>query len=120
MKSFLGFGKGFASMLSLCLILLLWNGCATYYVYQGGGHQPGGQWSEPKRLNAWAWGLFRDDVGLEDPDACKLPDGTRVGFDAVKVETNVLASVLTLGVWMPAEVSYRCAQAAPPSGSSTD
>src|SRR4029077_7045333 len=100
MKSRLGFGKGIASMLSVVLIFLLGNGCATYYVYQGGGHQPGRQWSEPQPLTAWAWGLFRDDVSLDDPDLCRLPDGTPVGFDAVKIETNVLASVLTLGVWM--------------------
>ena len=120
MKSLLGCGKGFAFMLSLCLILVLGSGCATYYVYQGGGHQPGGQWSEPKQLNAFAWGLLRDDSILKDPDVCKLPDGTQVGFDAVKIETNLLASILTLGIWMPAKVSYRCAQAPPPSGSSAD
>jgi hypothetical protein len=119
MKSLLGFGKGFALMLSLCLILL-GNGCATYYVYQGGGHQPGGPWSKPRPLNASAWGLFRGDDSLKDPHVCRLPDRTQVGFDAVKIETNVLASVLTLGIWMPAKVSYRCAQAPPPSGTSAD
>jgi hypothetical protein len=120
MNSLARLGRRAAAMLGLSVVSLLCEGCATYYVYQGGGHQPGGQWSEPKQLNAWAWGLFRDDASLDDPDVCKLPDGTQVGFDAVKIETNVLASVLTLGVWMPAEVSYRCAQARPPSGPSGD
>ena len=119
MNPLLRFGKGAVCILSLSFVALLCPGCATYYVYQGGGHQPGSQWSQPKPLNAWAWGLFRDDHSVENVDDC-LPDGTRVGFDAVKIETNVLASLLTLGIWMPAKVSYRCAQAPPPSGASGD
>ena len=100
------------------------TGCATYHVYQRGGtggydegSQPGTQWSEKKRLDALFWGLVREDYIV---DQCTLPDGTRVGFDEVQIETNlgyILATVVTLGIWVPIDVSYRCAKPPGPSGS---
>jgi hypothetical protein len=110
--------------LSSILLVYASTGCATYHVYQRGGKggydlgsQPGTQWSKRERLDALFWGLVREDYVV---DQCKLPDGTRVGFDEVQIETNpgyVLATVLTLGIWIPIDVSYRCAKPPGLSGS---
>ena len=111
-------------LLSSLLLACANTGCARYHVYQRGGtggyeegSQPGTQWSEKRRLNALFWGLVRDDYIV---DQCKLPDGTRVGFDEVQIETNLgytLATILTLGIWVPLDVSYRCAKPPGLSGS---
>ena len=110
--------------LSALLLTYTSTGCATYHVYQRGGtggyeegSQPGTQWSEKKRLDSLFWGLIREDYIV---DQCKLPDGTRVGFDEVQIETNpayILATVLTLGIWIPIDVSYRCGRPPALSGS---
>jgi hypothetical protein len=47
---------------------------------------------------------------------CTLPDGTRLGFDEVQVDVNLLAALLTLGIWVPIDVSYRCAKPVDPGG----
>ena len=111
-------------ILSGLLLAYAGTGCATYHVYQRGGtggyeegSQPGTQWSEKRRLNALFWGLVREDYIV---DQCKLPDGTRVGFDEVQIETNLgytIATVLTLGIWVPIDVRYRCAKPPGLSGS---
>jgi hypothetical protein len=116
----------YQAICALSSLLLVYGstGCATYHVYERGGKgglelgsQPGTQWSEKKRLDALFWGFVREDYIV---DQCTLPDGTRVGFDEVQIETNpgyVLATVLTLGIWIPLDVSYRCAKPPGLSGS---
>ena len=116
----------YQAICALSSLLLVYGstGCATYHVYERGGKgglelgsQPGTQWSEKKRLDALFWGLVREDCIV---DQYTLPDGTRVGFDEVQIETNpgyVLATVLTLGIWIPIDVSYRCAKPPGLSGS---
>ena len=80
------------------------------------GNQPASEWSKKKTLNSLFWGLVRQDLRVDD---CKLADGTRLGIEEVKIETNPLyatATVLTLGIWVPLDVSYRCAKPPAPSG----
>ena len=55
-------------------------------------------------MNAYAWGL------LLDPEVVGA-DQCRDGINDVFVDRNFgqdLASVVTLGLWMPAEVRYHC------------
>lgn len=98
------------------------TGCYTYHVYQVGGtagreqgNQPGTEW-EHKTLHAFAWGTVRQDLPV---DNCQLGSGQRLGIEEVKVDTNffyLLASVVTLGIWVPLEVSWRCAKPPVPTG----
>lgn len=98
------------------------SGCYTYHVYQVGGaagrelgNQPGTEWRN-ETLHAFAWGAVRQDLPV---DNCQLGDGQRFGIEEVKVDTNLgylLVSVATLGIWVPLEVSWRCAKPPGPTG----
>lgn len=92
------------------------SGCYTYHVYQvggeggrEGGNQPGTEWRHAT-LHSFAWGAVRQDLPV---DNCQLGNGQRFGIEEVKVDTNfgyVLISAATVGIWVPLEVSYRCAK----------
>jgi hypothetical protein len=100
----------------LTAILFTLSNCAVTHVYQAGGpggremgNQPGTEW-ESDRSQVFLWGAIRDDVRIEN---CTLGDGTRLNIEEVKVEKNLgyqLAAILTLGIWQPAKVSWRCAK----------
>ena len=118
-------GAATGRFLAVIVLVCFWSmaGCSTYHVYQTGGagglhlgNQPASEWSKKKTLNSLFWGLVRQDLRVDD---CKLADGTRLGIEEVKIETNPLyatATVLTLGIWVPLDVSYRCAKPSAPSG----
>lgn len=106
--------------LSRALLLLagLWSGtgCATYHVFQVGGpggreqgNQPWTEW-ESKTLHSFLWGAVRQDLPVTN---CRLGDGTRTGIEEVKITSNVgslAATILTLGLWRPLKVGWRCAR----------
>jgi hypothetical protein len=104
---------------ALCLAL---PGCYSYHVYQVGGpdgrelgNQPSTEWQSATR-HALLWGVVRQDVAV---DNCQLGSGQRVGIEEVRVDTNLaylLASVATLGVWVPLRLSWRCARPPVPGG----
>lgn len=110
---------GLRNRIAVCLVLvcgLPLSGCYTYHVYQIGGpegrelgNQPGTEW-RAKTLHAFVWGAVRQDLPV---DNCRLANGQRTGIDEVKVDTNLaylLASSVTLGLWVPLKVSWRCAK----------
>ncbi|GEO10820.1 hypothetical protein SAE01_33160 [Segetibacter aerophilus] len=92
------------------------NGCSTVHVYQAGGpqgreggNQPGTEW-ESKPTSTFLWGAIRQDVKIEN---CVLGDGSRLNIEEIKVEKNfgrIVATVLTLGIWEPVKISWRCAK----------
>ncbi|MBI4521833.1 MAG: hypothetical protein HY701_13410 [Gemmatimonadetes bacterium] len=108
------------SKLSALLLTLTcgWSAtaCYTYHAYQVGGpggrelgNQPATEW-EHRTLHAFAWGAIRQDATV---DNCRLGSGQRLGMEEVRVDTNfgyLLAAVVTLGIWVPLEVSWRCAR----------
>lgn len=88
--------------------LLILSGCADYHltVPDSDPFTPRGQDTAYKTYsaNAYLWGLVLDPQVL--PADCQGQ-----GINDVFVQRNFgqdLASVLTLGIWMPAEVSYQC------------
>lgn len=88
--------------------LLVLPGCADYHltVPDSDPFTPRGQDTPYKtyNANAYLWGLVLDPQVL--PADCQGQ-----GINDVFVKRNFgqdLASVLTLGIWMPAEVSYQC------------
>ena len=90
--------------------------CYTYHVYQVGGpdgreqgNQPGTEW-QGKTLHSFVWGGVRQDLPIEN---CQLANGQRFGMEEVRVSTNfpyLIASVVTLGIWVPLKVSWKCAK----------
>lgn len=91
-------------VLVLVAALACAQGCATYKVripddravdlnYQG------------RTMHAFVWGAWYD------PQVLAAECG-REAINDVKIKRNLLhdlASVLTLGIWMPIEVNFRCA-----------
>jgi len=97
--------------------VLVLSGCADYHltVPDSDPFTPQGQDTPYKtyNANAYLWGLVLDPQVL--PADCEGQ-----GINDVFVKRNFgqdLASVLTLGLWMPAEVSYQCH--APPTTGGT-
>ena len=96
---------------------------STYLIYQDGGigdsqpqNMPGTEWKS-QTLNSFLWGLIRQDLPITN---CRLANGQRLGIEELRVGRNlpqVLATLLTLGLWAPTRVSWRCCR--PPSQSGT-
>jgi hypothetical protein len=116
-RSFAG-AKRLSRMLLVTAYLWSGTGCATYHIYQVGGpegrelgNQPSTEW-ETKTLHSLFCGAIRQDLPV---DNCRLGDGTRIGIEELRVESNVgatLATILTLGMWRPLKVGWRCAKPA--------
>jgi hypothetical protein len=91
-------------------------GCYHFHAYQIGGpdgrelgNQPATEW-QGRTLHGLFWGLLRHDLAIANST---LADGTRHGIEEVRVGTNlgyVLVSALTLGIWVPVDVSWRSAR----------
>ena len=96
---------------------------STYLIYQDGGigdsqpqNMPGTEWKS-RTLNSFVWGLIRQDLPVTN---CRLANGQRLGIEELRVGRSVgqtLAMFLTLGIWAPTTVSWRCCR--PPSQSGT-
>ena len=79
------------------------QGCATYQVRMP-DDDPAKLTYEGGTMHAYLWGLFYDpQVMTADCESKAIND--------VEIKRNYLhdlASVLTLGIWMPMEVHFRC------------
>lgn len=92
---------------------------STFHIYQDAGigdsqpqNMPSTEWKS-QDLNSLLWGLIRQDLPITN---CRLANGQRLGIEEIRVGRNrrqVLATVLTLGMWAPTRISWRCAR--PPS-----
>ena len=108
---------GAGRRLAVVVGLLALTGCADYHltVPDSDPFTPRGQESAYKtyNANAYVWGLVLDPQVL--PADCQGQ-----GINDVFVHRNFgqdVASVLTLGLWMPAQISYQCH--APPTTGGT-
>jgi hypothetical protein len=107
----------------LLIFLFTLSSCSTVLVYQAGSHggltegnQPGTEWSEGKRINTFFWGAMRQDVIIKD---CREGDGDRLNIEEIRIEKNfgsIFASVITLGLWEPMKISWKCAKPEGPTG----
>ena len=82
--------------------LLALSGCAEYHLTIPSSDPAPTEYRQS--MNAYVWGLVLDPqvVGAEN---------CQDGINDVFIDRNFgqdLASVLTLGLWMPAEVRYHC------------
>jgi hypothetical protein len=96
---------------------------SAYLIYQDGGigdsqpqNMPGTEWKSAN-LNCFLWGLIRQDLPITN---CRLANGQRLGIEEIRVGRNWLqglVTALTLGIWAPTRISWRCCR--PPSQSGT-
>lgn len=85
------------------------NGCYHYRISARGEAATEYQ---KKTMHALFWGLVQEN---QFADNCQ-----GAGIHEVRVSTNfgyVLASVVTLGIWVPVDVEWKCAREAPPDTS---
>jgi hypothetical protein len=100
----------------------LLSAAATYHIYQDGGigdsqpqNMPGTEWKS-RNLNSFIWGLIRQDLPITN---CRLANGQRVGIEEIRVgrsKLQVLVTFLTLGLWAPVRISWRCCRPTSQSG----
>ncbi|MBK6544454.1 MAG: hypothetical protein WAS55_12820 [Saprospiraceae bacterium] len=100
----------------LFLIVFTSKSCTTIHAYQIGGphgrelgNQPSTEWKSQKQ-NTYLWGAIRQDVKIEN---CALADGSRLNIEEFKIEKNfgcTIAHILTLGIWEPVIISWKCAK----------
>jgi hypothetical protein len=96
---------------------------SAYLIYQDGGigdsqpqNMPGTEWKS-RNLNSFLWGLIRQDLPVTN---CRLANGQRLGIEELRLGRTLpqtLAAFLTLGIWAPTRVSWRCCR--PPVQSGT-
>jgi hypothetical protein len=102
------FKKSLLSVLALAFFLVFVPGCAQYHLDMKDS-DPAEKPYKGKMIHALGWGL------LYQPQQITTDCNTETGINDVIVKSNYLynlASVLTLGIWMPIEIEHRC-QAAP-------
>ena len=106
--------KPMSRSLLACVVAGLLAGCTTFHVYQDKGladsqpqNVPDTEWTYVKR-NSFLWGLVRQDLLVEN---CRDTAGRRKGIEQIRVDRNAaegLASILTLGLWNPVTIGWRC------------
>ena len=100
------FMKQMFPVLVLVAALAYAQGCATYRVTIPDSH-PADINYQGRTMHAFVWGAWYD------PQVLAAECG-REAINDVKIKRNLLhdlASVLTLGIWMPIDVNFRCASA---------
>ena len=106
--------KNTVTVLMLALILLL-NSCYTYRVATNA--QAGSESSKPITVNSFFWGLVKKPTIIHTP----LCDSLQVnGMAEVTMKTNfgyALITVITLGIWSPMKVEWKCSKPCKKSGS---
>lgn len=100
----------------------LLSAASTYHIYQDLGlgdsqpqNMPGTEWKS-KNLHSFLWGLIRQDLPIID---CRLASGQRLGIEEIRLGRNwlqVLVTFLTLGIWAPTRISWRCCRPPPQNG----
>lgn len=96
-------------LLLACLVLPLQAGCYHYRVVVP-GPDPATDY-ERRTVHALFWGLLQEDTPATDCLSNAL--------DEVRVTTNLgylAVSVASLGIWVPMQVSWRCAKEDAPVG----
>ena len=96
---------------------------ATLHVYQDLGpgdsqpqNMPGTEW-KTCNVHSFLWGLIRQDLPITN---CRLSNGQRLGIEEIRIgrtRWQMLITGLTLGLWAPTQIGWRCCR--PPSQTGT-
>jgi hypothetical protein len=102
------FNKTKNALLSSALLLTILSSCYTYRLET---HAQAGSEVTSVNASSYFWGLIQSPkAGIKTP----LCDSLDVnGVSVVRVRTNLgyaLLTVLTLGIWCPMTIDYRCSK----------
>ena len=109
---------------ALVVLLPMTTSCYTYHAFQEGGpdgrelgNQAATEWKE-RTLHAFAWGKLgiRHDFPVKQ---CRVGPDWNGGFEEVRVRTTffyALVTVVTLGIYSPLKIGYRCTKPCSPGG----
>ena len=104
--------------LSLCAALTLsLSACSTFLVQEMSTTGDGRHYTETR--HSLLWGIVEQPIELHENHAEDRYRSNANGLQRVTVRTNwlySLASVVTLGVWTPVDVSWECRPPAPDIG----
>ena len=98
-------------LITVLLLVAFTQGCYHYRVTTP-TPDPATEY-EKRTSHGLLWGLVKDDQPARDCEKSKA-------LDEVRVSTNfgyALATVLSLGIWSPLDVEWRCAKPKPRRGS---
>ncbi|KAA2239339.1 hypothetical protein F0L74_24350 [Chitinophaga agrisoli] len=89
------------------------NGCYSYRIATNA--QEGAEKAKVTAHN-WFWGLAQSPKQLTTPDCDTLGS---LGMSEVRVKTNLgyaLLTVVTLGIYCPVQLEYKCSKPCPKNG----
>lgn len=81
---------------------LLLSACSHYHVHVPEPRE-GTEW-QATNMNSYLWGQVQEDLAV----ACRTNSINDVRFN--RGPHHVVATIVTLGIWSPIEVQYRCAR----------
>jgi Bor protein len=103
------------ALLGFLAVAVLLSSCYSYRVATHA--QAGSELSKPVTAHAFFWGLVQKPAQIHTP----VCDSLQVnGMSEVTVKTNfgyALITVVTLGIWSPAKVQWRCSKPCKKTGS---
>ncbi len=96
------------ALAGLLAIAVLFSSCYSYRVATHA--QAGSELSKPVTAHAFFWGLIQKPAQIHTPvcDSLQLN-----GMSEVTVKSNLgysLITVITLGIWSPVKVQWRCSK----------
>jgi hypothetical protein len=94
------------------LIVVACSGC--YHARINTAHYDPSTNYQSKTVHTMFWGLVQEDVIASNCDSLDVK-----GLDEVRVTTNYgysLITVLTLGIWCPTQIEWKCSKPCPREG----
>lgn len=96
----------------LAIIMICLQSCYQYRV-SSANFDPGDEYSKPQRVNSYLWGKIQNrkngiDLVADDCDSLNINK-----MDEVLISTNFIYSlinVVTLGIWCPINIQYKCSK----------
>jgi uncharacterized protein YceK len=99
--------SGFVVLLFLLAFIML-SGCYTYRLQT---HAQAGSEVTTVNASSYLWGILQSPKGGITTPLCDSLDVN--GVSVVRVRTNLgyaLITVVTLGIWCPMKIDYRCSK----------
>ena len=101
-----------ATILAVASVFILLQGCYSYHVSTS--HFDPSTHYNKKFVSSFFWGLVQQNVVASNCDSLQVNS-----LDEVHVKTNLgyaVLTVLTLGIWCPMTVEWKCAKPCPREG----
>ena len=104
--------KPAATVITVACFFILLQGCYSYLVTTS--HFDPSTHYNKKTVSSFFWGLVQQNVVASNCDSLKV-----ASIDELHVKTNLgyaMITVITLGIWCPMTVEWKCAKPCPREG----